>query len=218
MYLTQLALLSLLVASQTSMSKRIDEVQSQLDMEQFDCVSTGEKWRAYKSEAFKILAGKCDDSGSSLADHLLGIDMGGPNVGAPAFPPANQRDGQSMRRLFRKRQKLLFDWWVRRKLSHVGGFDCCSSTGASKTLTDMLAAVGSATFQNGRQTVAQLESLFDKPAGRSELRKMNRRWDELSIKDDLGVSESSIPEFAILLAHLRRAAGAPPPFSGPADF
>ena len=86
MYLTQLALLSLLVASQTtSMSRRHDDVQGQLDMEQFDCVSTGEKWRAYKSEAFKILAGKCDDSGSSLADHLLGIDMGGPNVGAPAF-------------------------------------------------------------------------------------------------------------------------------------
>ena len=129
MYLTQLALLSLLVASQTSMSKRIDEVQSQLDMEQFDCVSTGEKWRAYKSEAFKVLAGKVDDSGSSLADHLLGIDMGGPAVGAPPFPPANQRDGQSMRRLHRKRAKQLFDWWVR----HL----------ASKTLTDMLAAVGS---------------------------------------------------------------------------
>ena len=104
MYLTQLALLSLLVASQTtSMSRRHDDVHTQLDMEQFDCVSTGEKWRAYKSEAFKILAGKCDDSGSSLADHLLGMDMGGPNAGAPPFPPANQRDGQSMRRLYRRR-------------------------------------------------------------------------------------------------------------------
>ena len=29
----------------------------------------------------------------------------------------------------------------------------------------------------------------------------NRRWDDLSIKDDIGVSEASIPEFAILLAH-----------------
>ena len=118
---------------------------------------------------------------------MLGIDMGGGQPGAPALPPANQRDGQSMRRLYRKRQKLLFDWWIR----HL----------ASKTLTDMLAAVGSATFQNGRQTVAQLDSLFDKPAGRSELRDMNRRWDDLSIKDDIGVSESSIPEFAILLSH-----------------
>ena len=188
MYLTQLTMLSLLVASQTtSMSRRHDDVQTQLDMEQFDCVSTGEKWRAYKSEAFKILAGKCDDSGSSLADHLLGIDMEGPGVGAPPFPPANQRDGQSMRRLHRKRAKLLFDWWIR----HL----------KSKTLTDMLATVGSATFQDGRRTVAQLDSLFDKPAGRSELREMNRRWDDLSIKDDIGVSESSIPEFAILLAH-----------------
>ena len=76
MYLTQLALLSLLVASQTtSMSRRHDDVQGQLDMEQFDCVSTGEKWRAYKTDALKILAGKCDSSGSSLADHMLGIDI-----------------------------------------------------------------------------------------------------------------------------------------------
>ena len=30
---------------------------------------------------------------------------------------------------------------------------------------------------------------------------MNRRWDDLSIKDDIGVAESSIPEFAILLSH-----------------
>ena len=188
MYLTQLALLSLLVASQTtSMSRRIDEVQGQLDMEQFDCVSSGEKWRAYKQGAFKILAGRCDDSGSSLADHLLGIDMGGPSPGAPAFPAANNRDGQSMRRLYRKRSKLLFDWWIR----HL----------KSQTLGDMLATVGSATFQDGRQTVAQLDALFDKPAGRSELREMNRRWDDLSIKDDIGISESSIPEFAILLAH-----------------
>ena len=184
-YLTQLTMLPLLVASQTSMSKRVDDVANTLDMEQFDCVSSGEKWREFKTDALKHLSGKCDDSGSSLADHMLQIDMGG--AGGAAFPPGNTRDGASMRRLFNRRQKLLFQWWIR----HL----------ASKTLTDMLAAPGSATFQNGIATLAQLDTLFDKPAGRSELREMNRRWDDLSIKDDVGVSETSISEFAIKLAH-----------------
>ena len=187
MYLTQLTTLLLLVASQTSMSKRVDDVSTTLDMEQFDCVSTGEKWREFKTDALKHLSGKCDDSGSSLADHMLQIDMGGAGAAAPAMPPGNTRDGATMRRLFNKRQKLLFQWWIR----HL----------ASKTLTDMLAAPGSATFQNGLATLAQLDTLFDKPAGRSELREMNRRWDDLSIKDDVGISETSIPKFAIKLAH-----------------
>ncbi len=139
MYLTQLSMLLLLVSSQTSMSKRVDDVSTTLDMEQFDCVSTGEKWREFKTDALKHLSGKCDDSGSSLADHMLQIDMG--SAGGAAFPPGNTRDGASMRRLFDKRQKLLFQWWLR----HL----------ASKTLTDMLAVPGSATFQNGRQKGTQ---------------------------------------------------------------
>ena len=103
------------------------------------------------------------------------------------MPPGNTRDGTSMRRLFRKRGKLLFEWFIR----HL----------KSKALTDMLSVPGGPTFQNGRVALQQLDALFDKPASRSELRKLNTRWDDLNIKDDVGISESSIPEFAIRLAH-----------------
>ena len=89
MYLTQLTTLLLLVVSQTSMSKRVDDVANTLDMEQFDCVSSGEKWREFKTDALKHLSGRYDDSGSLLADHMLRIDMGGAGAAAPAFPPAN---------------------------------------------------------------------------------------------------------------------------------
>ena len=142
MYLTQLTLLSLPVASQSLMSKRFSDAAGQLDMEQFDCVSTGEPWREFKTDSLKILAGKLDDSGTSLADHMLGVDMGGPNAGAVPMPPGNTRDGTSMRRLFRKRGKLLFEWFIR----HL----------KSKALTDMLSVPGGATFQNGRATLQQL--------------------------------------------------------------
>ena len=163
MYLTQLTLLSLLVASQSLMSKRFNDAAGQLDMEQFDCVSTGEPWREFKLDAIKILAGKIDDSGSSLADHQLGVDMGGPNPGAVALPAGNTRDGQHMRRLVRKRGKQLFEWYIR----HL----------KSKTLTDMLSTPGSATFQNGRNTIAQLDVLFDgKRPGYSQRSPEFRQW------------------------------------------
>ena len=90
-------MLSLPVASQSSMSARFDNAQGSLDLEQFDCVSTGEKWREYKTDALKVLAGKCDDSGSSLADHMLRVDMGGAGPGAVVMPAGNTRDGQHMR-------------------------------------------------------------------------------------------------------------------------
>ena len=90
-------MLSLPVASQSSMSARFDNAQGSLDLEQFDCVSTGEKWREYKTDALKVLAGKCDDSGSSLADHMLGVDMGGPNPGAIPMPAAGRMKFTSTR-------------------------------------------------------------------------------------------------------------------------
>ena len=90
------------------------------------------------------------------------------------MPAAGTRDGNHMRRLLRKRSKLLYEWWI----CHL----------RSKTLTDMLSVPGGATFQNGLNTMTQLDALFDKPANRSELRKMNTRWDELNIKDDVGIS------------------------------
>ena len=74
-------MLSLPVAPQSLMSKRFDDAAGQLDMAQFDCVSTGEPWREFKTDAIKILAGKLDDSGTSLADHQLGVDMGGAGSG-----------------------------------------------------------------------------------------------------------------------------------------
>ena len=139
---------------------RANDAAGQLDMDKFDCVSAGDAYRMYKTRALRILAGKVDDSGSSLADHQLGIDMGGAQPGATPLPPPNTRDGQSMRRLRDKRQKLLYEWWTR----HL----------ASPTLVDALSTPGGATFQNGLQTVAHLDALFDRPARPSDLRGMRR--------------------------------------------
>ena len=52
----------------------------------FDGITLGETYRQYRKLLLDEAAGTTDESGSSLADHLLDIDMGGGGVGAPAMP------------------------------------------------------------------------------------------------------------------------------------
>ena len=48
----------------------------------FDATA-GEKFAEWRRAALGHMAGKCDDKGYSLADHLLGEDQGGYAPGAP---------------------------------------------------------------------------------------------------------------------------------------
>ena len=85
LYLTQLWMCvcaAALAEQSVNMSSRFNDAAGQLDMEQYDCVSAGEPWRNYKLRARRILAGKVDDSSSSLADAMANLDMGGTAAGA----------------------------------------------------------------------------------------------------------------------------------------
>ena len=59
--------------TESLMSARVNEVPSQLDMEAFDCKSAGPAWRAWRRGALRILAGRVDKSGCSLALSLIHI-------------------------------------------------------------------------------------------------------------------------------------------------
>ena len=52
------------------------------DFNPFDCLEGGERYRQWRREYMNYEASKIDDSGSSRADHLNDIDMGGGAVGA----------------------------------------------------------------------------------------------------------------------------------------
>ena len=78
------------------MARRVNDTET-LDTEPFDCISGGPAYRRWKGKALQILAGKTDESASSLADHALDQDMGGAAVGAPALPGGAQ--GVKMQRL-----------------------------------------------------------------------------------------------------------------------
>ena len=67
----------------------------------YDC-TPGTAYDKFQEDLLNVAAGKTDDRGWSLADHLLGTDEGGPNVGATPMPPAAQaadlRKAQGARR------------------------------------------------------------------------------------------------------------------------
>ena len=103
-YLTQLCVCvcaishaAMPVPQASTMSTRVKDDAGQLDMEQFDCVSAGrgEPWRDYKLRASRILAGKVDDSASSLADAQIDAGMGGA-LGPPLPPAGNADAGRTM--------------------------------------------------------------------------------------------------------------------------
>ena len=169
------------------MSKRMSSAAGELDMDQFDCVSTGQGWRNYKLKASRILSGVVDDSGSSLSDHMIDADMGGANAPLNALPNAPVNDARSMARLRAKRSKKLFEWWVRHLLD--------------TTLQDLLSAPGSATFQNDQATVAYLDNIFDRAARRSDVKILERAWIDLNLLDEVGIGENSISLYAVRLAH-----------------
>ena len=57
------------------------------EVTRFDGTS-GEHYMRWRRELFNFCASKVDESGSSLADHLLDVDMGGAGAVAPAMPTA----------------------------------------------------------------------------------------------------------------------------------
>ena len=48
--------------------------------------STGKPYRQWRQAMRNYLSGQADKSGSSCADHVAGLDMGGAAAGAPALP------------------------------------------------------------------------------------------------------------------------------------
>ncbi len=93
--------------------------------EAFNCTATGEPFRVWKRALFNHCAGKIDKSGSSVADHLLDIDMGGGGVGAPPMPPGAGVAAVDMQRLRPARAKLAYSDRIRDsgsfQLSGAGG-------------------------------------------------------------------------------------------------
>ena len=63
----------------------------------------GEPYREWRKALINYCSIKSDESGSSWADHLMDVDMGGAGPGAPAYRIGAQRDKMMRLRLSRSK-------------------------------------------------------------------------------------------------------------------
>ena len=163
------------------MSRRAHDDEKH-DVKPFDCVSSGQVYRDFKNAALRFLAGVLDESGSSLADHAIDVDMGGAAAGAPPLPPVTAAVQRSKMQRFRVvRSKKLFAWLVR----HLEDESTCK----------MLGQVGGPYFQDGQATLAYLD-MYDTAIKQTDVRDLNNAWNDVSIAKDIGINLHSINEFA----------------------
>ena len=69
---------------------------------QYDCQPNFERYEAFELQLYAH-GGRSDEHGWSLADHLMGIDDGGPT--GTALAPPTTADGRAAVKLHRKRAK-----------------------------------------------------------------------------------------------------------------
>ena len=142
-------------------------------------------YRTWRRHLLAYCASQTDDSGSSLADHLLDTDMGGGAAGAPPMPAGATADDRKMQRLRNTRARESY-----------------SIIYAHITNDDARSALHSNYFQQGHNALVALDALYDSAPQPSELRALDRIWDDLSIIGEVGISEQSIRAFLLRLQHV----------------
>ena len=152
-----------------------------LDFEPYDC-TPGDAFDAFEERLFNNCTAT-DDRGFSLADHLLGIDEGGP--AGPAMPAGAAANAKAVAAR-RKRQRSSYGLLVR----HLAG----------GTSADHITHLKQNHFQDGMAAWLYLEGMCRAAPTQIKLRKMNKDWDDISLLHDVGVCESSIQQLAVRIA------------------
>ena len=141
----------------------------------FDGITLGETYRQYRKLLLDEAAGTTDESGSSLADHLLDIDMGGGGAGAPAMPGGANAAKFARLRLTRAKKS----------------YRLVVLTQSSSDVRTMLSA---AHFQDGRAAIMTLDAMFNTGLLQSDIDRLDDEWRALAIPVDVGVHENSITQ------------------------
>ena len=156
----------------------------------FDGVTAGEAYRSYRRKLLVEGAGITDESGCSLADYLLGVDMGGaagPPIpaGAPGAKMVRLRSSRA-----KKACKLILDTQASQDIVFV--------------FSDAVPAGGGAPvyFQNGLACLNYLDAGFDTALTQSEIDDQDDEWRAIDILRGVGIHESSITQIVALIARV----------------
>lgn len=125
-----------------------------------------------------------DESGSSVADHILDIDQGGAAAGALPMPAgaANLARAQARRIA---RGKRAFE----KIYSHISD-------------SDVKTYLFEHFFNNGRAAWQHMEVICQRPINRLELRSLTAQWNGVTMRDDVGYSTDSVAKLVRFLQRL----------------
>jgi hypothetical protein len=143
----------------------------------------GEVFRKWLRQLLMATAGETDKSGSSIADMLRGLDMGGAAAGAPPMPGGGAAaDLRDMQRLRDARLKIGFAWII-------NNIDCET---IKVFLQDQYSgdAVGA---------MAYLDQTYNTPLTTAEIHDLDDVWRRLDIVHDIGINAESVMQFMQLL-------------------
>ena len=147
------------------------------EFSRFDGAS-GEPYRRWRRELLNRCAGNVYESGSSLADHLLDVDMGGAGPAVPAMPTA-AGEVSKMQRLRNGRARA-----------------ACSVIIQHIADPSLVAILSANQFQRGQDALRFLSTTYDTMIPPSELRELDQLWNDLKIVNDVGIIEESINKFS----------------------
>jgi hypothetical protein len=138
-------------------------------------------FRRFLRDLTGYLEGETDKSGSSEADHMYDVDMGGGGAGAPAFPAGAALAGE-MQRLRLGRSSRVYAALYKYIPSH-----------------DIHDVFDQQYRGNGRGAFLYVEGLYDRTITPGEMYRLRAEWNALSIVSHVGIAADSISSFAILL-------------------
>ena len=144
----------------------------------------GKEWDDYDARLKNAAAGEVDDRGYSLADEFDGTAEGGPL--GPAMPGA-ATELRKAQAAARRRQKE--------------SYSLLTMTMEVKTQVDYLRQNH---FQDGRAAHQYMRASMASAINRTEIRAMNRTWDDINMLSDVGVQQHSV---RLLLSHIRAVNG-----------
>jgi hypothetical protein len=146
--------------------------EDRLDFDDYDG-TPGKQWDDFDARLKNYAAGRTDDRGYSVADHLLKVDEGSPGVPMPVGAPTELRKAQAARRRRQKESYAILTKHIAR-------------------CTDHLKYIHENHFQDGQAAYDYLEAASQAPLNAIRTRELRRLWDDMDLMELVGVQEHSI--------------------------
>ena len=150
--------------------------EERLEFDDYDD-TPGKPWDDFKGRLMNYAAGRTDDRGWSLADHLMQVDEGSPGVPMPIGNATELRKANAARR---RRQRESYAVLTK----HIG------------RCHEHLKYIRTNHFQDGQTAFNYMDAACAAPLNAVKTRELRRQWDDMDLMELVGVQEHTIQVLA----------------------